>query len=78
MVPSPPGDGGCSDNTPKGKKNKLQTKIKKKTNKKLRKGNDSHQCRGELGFVVCGITQLDAVCSKPERHIVTVRYHVTN
>lgn len=50
----------------------------KKENKKLRKGNDPHQCRGELGFVVYGITQLDAVCSKPEQHTVAVKCHVTN
>lgn len=50
----------------------------KNPNEKLRKGNDCHQCRGELGFVVCGITQLGAVCSKHEWHIVAVRCHVTN
>lgn len=71
------GDGGCSDTLQKGKNNKLQTKMKKST-RELRKGSDPHPCRGELGFVVCGITQLDAVCSKPERHIVAVWCHVTN
>lgn len=71
------GDSGCSDSLRKGKNNKLQTKMKK-TNKRLRKGNDLHQCRGELGFVVCGVMQLDAVCSKPEQHIVAVWCHVTN
>lgn len=53
------------------KKNKLPTKKKK-----VRKGNDSHQCRGELGFVVCAITRLDA--QSLNGTVVAVRCHVTN
>lgn len=72
MDPPPPGRwgvrGGCGGTLRKGKKNKLQNKIKK-YNAKLRRPDGPCKRRRELDFAVCKITQLDSVCSKPEPQI---------